>query len=86
VADVVIDNCAPWGDAVMHLGGLRQPMGAVSSISAMTIIEAIVVQAAQNMLDAGVEPPIFLSGNLDGADEHNARLLRKCRGRILLWY
>jgi len=61
-------------------------MGAVSSISAMTIIEAIVVQAAQNVLDAGVEPLVLLSGNLDGADEHNARLLKKCRGRILLWY
>jgi len=52
----------------------------------MTIIEAIVVQAAQNVLDAGVEPLVLLSGNLDGADEHNARLLKKCRGRILLWY
>lgn len=86
VADVVIDNCAPLGDAVMRVEGLSQPMGPVSNISGATIIHAIMVQAAQNMLDKGVEPPVFMSGNLDGAEEYNAPFLKKYRGRVLLWY
>jgi len=86
VVDVAIDNCTPLGDAVMHLEGLRQPMGPTSNISAMTIIQAVMVQAAQDMLDKGIEPPVFMSGNLDGGNEYNAPLLKKYRDRVLLWY
>jgi len=86
VASVAIDNCTPWGDAVMRLEGLRQPVGPVSNIAAMTIMHAIMVQAEQNMLDKGTEPPVFMSGNLDGGNESNAPLLRKYRDRVLLWY
>jgi uncharacterized phosphosugar-binding protein len=86
VADLVIDNGTPLGDATMHLEGLRQPVGPVSNICAVTIMHAIMVQAAQNMLDQGVEPEVFMSGNLDGAYEYNEPFLKKYRHRVLLWY
>ena len=86
VATVTIDNCTPWGDAAMRLEGLRQPVGPTSNISAVTIIHAVMVQAAQNMLDEGIEPPVFMSGNLDGGNDYNAPFLKKYRDRVLLWY
>jgi len=86
LADVVIDNGAPLGDATLHLEGLRQPVGPVSNIIAVSVLHAIMVQAAQNLLDQGIEPPVFMSGNLDGADEYNDQFLRKYRHRVLLWY
>ena len=30
----------------------------------------------------GVQPPVFMSANIDGADEYNARLLEENRQRI----
>ncbi len=86
VADVVIDNGAPLGDAVMRLEALAQPIGPVSNICAITIMHAIMVQAAQNVLDQGMEPEVFMSGNLDGAYEYNEPFLQKYRHRVLLWY
>ena len=86
VASVAIDNCTPLGDAGMRLEGLRQPVGPTSNISAVTIIHAIMVQAAQNMLDTGIEPPVFMSGNLEGGNEYNAPFFKKYRDRVLLWY
>lgn len=36
------------------------------------------------MEDRGVNPPVLLSGNVDGADQHNKTLLAKYDGRIPL--
>jgi uncharacterized phosphosugar-binding protein len=36
------------------------------------------------MVIDGIEPPIFISGNVDGADDHNEKLINKYRKRIPL--
>lgn len=86
VSDVVIDNGTPLGDAVMEFPGLAQPAGPVSNIAANTIIHAILVQGIKEMLDQGFKPPVFMSGNLDGADEYNKPFLEQYKHRVLLWY
>jgi uncharacterized phosphosugar-binding protein len=45
----------------------------------------VVVQAIQNLLDRGVKPPVFRSGNLDGSDVFNRKLLERYQGRIKIW-
>jgi uncharacterized phosphosugar-binding protein len=85
LADVVIDNGAPKGDCVMQLEGMKMPTGAASGITGMFIIQSIMVQVVQNLLDRGVEPPVFMSGNLDGARDYNTPLMDRYRGRIKIW-
>ena len=85
IADVVIDNHCPKGDALIHLEGLRIPVGAGSGIAGMFILQAIIVQAIQNLLARGITPPVFMSGNLDGSDEYNNALLKRYQGRIKVW-
>ena len=85
LADVVIDNGCPKGDCVLTLEGLAQPVGASSGVEGMFIVHAIVVQAIQNLLDRGLEPPVFMSGNLDGHERINKPLLDRYWGRIKLW-
>jgi uncharacterized phosphosugar-binding protein len=81
VTDVVIDNGAPLGDAVLDLGGgLR--VCALSSITGAVIAQALTAEIARRYVDAGREPPILVSANVDGADERNAELRRKYEGRI----
>lgn len=85
LADVVIDNGCPKGDCLMHLEGLRQPVGAGSGVSGMFIIHMIIVQATQNLIDRGIDPPVFMSGNLDGHEEVNKPLVDRYWGRIKIW-
>ena len=84
-ADVVIDNGAPRGDCVMQLEGMEMPIGAASGITGMFILQSIIVQAIQELLDRGVTPPVFMSGNLDGAQDYNKPLMDKYRGRVRIW-
>lgn len=73
VADVVIDNLAPFGDSTMQLeGGIG--IGAVSSITAAFIAQRITFGVAETIRRRGKTPPVFLSANIPGGDEHNRAL------------
>jgi uncharacterized phosphosugar-binding protein len=73
VADVVIDNLAPFGDSTMQLeGGIG--IGAVSSITAAFIAQRITFGVAETIRQRGKTPPVFLSANIPGGDEHNKAL------------
>jgi uncharacterized phosphosugar-binding protein len=73
VADVVIDNLAPFGDSTMELeGGIG--IGAVSSITAAFIAQRITFGVAETIRQRGNTPPVFLSANIPGGDEHNRAL------------
>ena len=85
IADIVIDNCCPLGDAVVSIEGMDQPTGPTSGLAGFFIVHSIMVQVAANMLRAGVQPPVFGSGNLDGMTELNGRFVRQYGGRIRAW-
>ncbi|MGD0575739.1 MAG: SIS domain-containing protein [Anaerolineales bacterium] len=85
LADVVIDNLCPKGDAMVRLEGLPVPVGAGSGVAGMFILHTIIVQAIQDLQERGLKPPVFMSGNLDGADEFNQALLERYRGRVKVW-
>lgn len=83
--DVVIDNLCPKGDCLLHLEGLEQPVGAGSSVATLFILSMIITQSAQNLLDRGIEPPVGMSGNLDGSYEYNKHLIDRYKSRIKVW-
>ena len=82
IVDIVIDNCCPLGEGVVDVEGVPFKVGPSSTVTGAAIIDAIMVQAARNMADKGVEPPATMSGNLPGADEYNEKLFVKYRNRI----
>ena len=70
VADIVIDNLAPYGDTTLKLdGGIG--VGAVSSITAAFIAQLITIGVAETMRARGKTPPVYLSANIPGGEEHN---------------
>jgi uncharacterized phosphosugar-binding protein len=81
VADVVIDNAAPFGDAVLELDGSVR-VCAVSSLTGAFIAQALTAEIAARYVDAGHEPPVLVSANVDGSDERNAELRGRYQGRI----
>jgi uncharacterized phosphosugar-binding protein len=81
IADVVIDNLAPYGDATLALpGGIA--VGSVSSITSAFIAQLLTIGVAERMNGDGRVPPLYLSANIPGGDEHNHALEKQYEGRI----
>ena len=82
LCDVVLDNGAPEGDAMVEVPGFPQKVGPISSVSGCALANALVCEVVARLVERGAKPPVFLSANLDGGDAHNARLLAENRHRI----
>lgn len=82
--DLVIDNHSVSGDAVLSYEMVEVPFGPTSTVIDATMLNAIFAEAIKMMADSGFALPIFLSGNIDGADAHNGRLIERYRDRISL--
>ncbi|SDQ99588.1 sugar isomerase domain-containing protein [Thermostaphylospora chromogena] len=80
-ADVVLDNGAPYGDAIMPLPG-GATFGAVSTITSALLAQMMVAEVVKSMVEAGETPPLYLSANMAGGDEHNRALENRYAGRI----
>nr|BFE68806.1 sugar isomerase domain-containing protein [Actinoplanes digitatis] len=80
LADVVLDNGAPYGDASLAYGD--GAVGAVSSITAALLAQQIVVEVVARLLALGVTPPVYLSDNVPGGREHNREIEARYAGRI----
>ena len=81
IADVVIDNLAPYGDATLALpGGVA--VGSISSITSAFIAQLLTIGVVERMNGDGQVPPVYLSANVPGGDEHNHALEKKYQGRI----
>jgi uncharacterized phosphosugar-binding protein len=80
-ADVVLDNHSPYGDSVLDLpdGG---KVCAVSSITAALIAQMMVAEVLRRFGEAGQTPPVYLSANIPGGDDHNHALEAQYAGRI----
>jgi len=80
-ADVALDNGAPYGDAVLPLpdGGT---VCAVSSITSALLAQLVVAEVVRRLLAAGETPPVYLSANVPGGDDHNSILEDRYAGRI----
>lgn len=81
--DLVIDTCGLPGDAAVELApNSPARVCPTSTLAGVFIVNCISGMAAEKILEKGIEPPVFLSANLDGADEHNQPLLDFMRTRI----
>ncbi|MGM0754289.1 MAG: SIS domain-containing protein [Bacillota bacterium] len=84
VVDLAINNHSVVGDAVLTDDRVAVPFSPSSTVIGAAILNGVMAGAIQNMLEEGFEPPIFISGNVDGADDHNEGLIEKYRKRIPL--
>lgn len=82
IADLVLDNRAPVGDALIEIPGTQQKAAPSSTITGAAMLNAVVARAACLLQERTGDAPIFMSANLDGGDEHNRRWLTHYRGRL----
>jgi uncharacterized phosphosugar-binding protein len=81
-ADLILDNKAPKGDAVLEDPGVPQRFNPVSGVTSTALLQALVAAVIEELLERGITPPVFLAANVDGGKEYNARLMQQYRERI----
>jgi uncharacterized phosphosugar-binding protein len=84
LTDVVVDSKVIVGDAVINIPGLDQPVAAMSTFANAYLLNCMAAEAVRILVDQGVNPPIWKSGNATGGDEANARFIDRFKGRIKL--
>ncbi|PWD51635.1 sugar isomerase [Serinibacter arcticus] len=82
LVDVHVDTKVPVGDAVLEVDGAAERTGAVSTFANAFTLNWLMVETVEALVAAGVDPPLWRSGNAPGGDEANARFLEQFRRRV----
>lgn len=80
--DLVLDNFGCVGDAAVAPEGLPERIGPTSTAVGAALINGVIIDTVEQMLAQGEMPPVFMSANLDGGDEHNRRIFEEYSDRI----
>lgn len=76
VADLVLDNGCPAGDAVLEVPGSKAKACGTSTVVGAAILNSVMAAAIGHLLELGVTPPLLSSANLDGTDARNRELTK----------
>ena len=68
VADLVLDVCSPHADAAVTIPGLDSPVGPVSTIGAVAIVNAIKSRTAELLVERGAMPPVISRASAVGPE------------------
>jgi uncharacterized phosphosugar-binding protein len=81
LADIVLDNGAPPGDATQDAGADGLMVGPVSTVIGAALLNAALAETARRLIASGGPAPIYVSANMPGAAERNEDLIRRYRQR-----
>lgn len=81
-ADILIDNHGDYGDASVELDGFRQKLASTSTVVGAAILNAVTARASEMLWENGIEPPVFMSGNIDGGDAYNKAVIAAHKDNI----
>lgn len=73
IADIVIDNCTPAGDALVQVQGLNDPVGPGSTIGAATVTNALKCRIAEKLTTLGKPPLVLTSSYFIGSEASKKR-------------
>ena len=69
VADVVLDNGVPYGDAALRVDGIATSVAPWSGLAGATLMWAVTVGIIEKCVELGTVPTIYTSYNLPGGGE-----------------
>jgi uncharacterized phosphosugar-binding protein len=73
VVDLVLDNGAPIGDALVRIPGLASPVGPGSTLGNTLLANALKCRVAELLTEAG-KPPVVLTSSAHVGDAESVRL------------
>ncbi len=77
LADILIDNCTPAGDAMVRIPGLEDPVGPGSTIGAAAVTNALKCSIAAKLTALG-KPPIVLTSSYFIGSEASKQRFEDC--------
>lgn len=82
LVDIAIDCKVGIGDALVSLDGMSERIAAVSTFANAYALNCLVIRTVAKLLERGIEPPVWRSGNAPGGDEANAKFIGRFRHRV----
>ena len=82
VADIVLDNTGPVGDASLEVQGLETAVCGLSTIVGATILQSVVYETVRRLHAAGYAPPVLRSLNTHADASVNHDALKDHRFRL----
>ena len=73
IADIIIDNCTPAGDALVRIANLEDPVGPGSTIGAAAITNALKCSIAEKLTTIGKPPIVLTSSYFIGSEASKQR-------------
>jgi uncharacterized phosphosugar-binding protein len=81
-ADVVLDNKAKAGDAILSMEGCPTKFCPVSGITTTAVLECMIAETIDLLISRGLTPPVFMAQNVDGGEEFNNKMFEKYKDKI----
>ncbi len=81
-ADVIIDNCGFSGDCSIEVQEIGVKLAPTSSIAVAHIVSTIMLTSVEQLIEMGINPPIYKSANVDGGREYNQKLRKLYKHRL----
>ena len=81
VADIVIDNQLPPGDALVEIGNADLRSGPGSTVLGAFLLNALLTEVVWRLAAEGITPPVFISSNMPGGAQHNQELIERYKAR-----
>ncbi|WP_293868327.1 sugar isomerase domain-containing protein [uncultured Alsobacter sp.] len=82
VVDLAVDTKVAIGDVAVTVPGMESSIAAVSTFANAFALNCLVIRTVAKLVERGIEPPVWRSGNAPGGDEANARFLHRFRERV----
>ncbi len=82
VVDIAIDCKVPIGDAVVSVPGMSENIAAISTFANAFTLNCLVIRTVAKLVERGITPPVWRSGNAPGGDAANARFIADFQGRV----
>ncbi len=82
VVDIAIDCKQPLGDAVISIEGSSQKVAPVSGVAQLAIANMLVIATVEELINRGIEPPVFRSSHIPNGREFNDKYIRELYKKI----
>ena len=83
VADIVLDNQAPVGDATLAVPGLGCSMAPASTITGAFMLNAILAESVSRATQQGVKVDVYRSANAPGQDHSAGEMAARWGKRVI---
>ncbi len=82
IVDIFINCYMPLGDASIEIDGCKQKVAPISTFLNIFCLHLLVIGTVEKLIQEGIEPPVWTSGNLPEGDQENKKWHEKYDYRV----